>query len=73
MKYDSFFPTYQPAEKANASCTMPSPQQKQVLAMAYVPVQPFQQTYDPEQAWSNGTLFPELNKPFLGGGLYRER
>ena len=36
------------------------------LAMAYVPMQQFEETYDPEQALDNGTLFPALNKPFLG-------
>ena len=36
------------------------------LAMAYVPMQQFEETYEPEQALDNGTLFPALNKPFLG-------
>lgn len=35
-----------------------------VVTMAYVPMQQFGSMYEPEQAWSNGTLFPELNKPF---------
>ena len=36
------------------------------LAMAYVPFQALGSTYDPEQALASGTLFPDLNKPFLG-------
>lgn len=37
-----------------------------VLAMAYVPWQEWGDLYDEEQALKNGTLFRELNKPFLG-------
>lgn len=36
------------------------------LAMAYVPMQQLKKTYQPEQGWENGTIFPELNKPFYG-------
>jgi len=36
------------------------------LAMAYVPWQKFQNTYEPDKALAAGTIFPELNKPFLG-------
>ena len=38
------------------------------VAMAYVPRQTFGRTYDLDQALSVGTIFPELNKPFCGGG-----
>ncbi|MBS5737919.1 MAG: spore coat associated protein CotJA [Clostridiales bacterium] len=34
--------------------------------MAYVPVQQFRQLYDTSEALQNGTLFKELNLPFLG-------
>ena len=37
------------------------------LAMAYVPFQQLVRTYDTEQALEAGTLFPELDKPFLAG------
>jgi hypothetical protein len=40
-------------------------------AMAYVPFQQLKTTYDPEKGLQNGTIFPELNKPFLGGGVGR--
>ena len=37
------------------------------VAMAYVPWQTLQEVYEPEVAFSRGTLFPELDKPFMGG------
>ena len=37
------------------------------LAMAYVPWQEFTQIYDNlEEGYREGTIFPELNKPFRG-------
>jgi hypothetical protein len=36
------------------------------LAMAYVPMQTLKEKYDQDTALKNGTLFPELDKPFLG-------
>lgn len=38
------------------------------VAMAYVPYQQWTDTYSPEQGLCSGTMFPELNKPFLGCG-----
>lgn len=37
-----------------------------VPAMAYVPFQQFNTIYTPEQGFDNGTIFPDLNKPFYG-------
>lgn len=34
---------------------------------AFVPVQTLNQTYDPENGFSKGTVFPELYKPFERG------
>lgn len=34
------------------------------LAMAYVPIQPWGDTYSPCKALSRGTLFPQLDMPF---------
>ncbi len=34
------------------------------LAIASVPIQTWNGVYDEEQAFKNGTIFPELNKPF---------
>ena len=39
---------------------------KMVLAMAYVPWQKFEKTYEPQMALKKGTIFPELDKPFWG-------
>lgn len=38
------------------------------IAMAYVPWQFMHETYEPDKALQYGTIFPELNKPFLGKG-----
>ncbi len=37
-----------------------------VLAMAYVPMQEYGLLYDQADALEAGTLFPDLDKPFLG-------
>ena len=38
------------------------------IAMAYVPWQHFDKIYeDLEMGYQIGTIFPELNKPFVGG------
>lgn len=39
------------------------------VAMAYVPLQFLKEEYEPTVAFKNGTLFPELNKPFMAGGM----
>lgn len=38
-----------------------------VTAMAYIPYQQYKDMYPAEAALSNGTAFPELDKPFYGG------
>ena len=37
-----------------------------VPVMAYILFQQWGETYTAERALESGTLFPELNKPFLG-------
>ena len=51
-------------------CTMrPSfSRDEYVVAMAYVPWQYFTNVYEPDKALETGTIFPELDKPFLRGG-----
>lgn len=39
-----------------------------VLAMAYIPVQQFDTLFDIEAGFDSGTIYPELEKPFMGGG-----
>ena len=42
------------------------------IAMAYVPWQKWQEIYEPSRALESGTIFKELDKPFLGkGGIRR--
>lgn len=38
------------------------------VGMAYVPMQQWGKTYDDGKALNRGTLFPELDLPFMGGG-----
>lgn len=40
--------------------------EKMKVAMSYVPWQSFQKSYEPKVALKRGTIFPELDKPFLG-------
>lgn len=39
------------------------------IAMAYVPMQQWEEIYNPTEGLSFGTIFPSLNLPFMGGGL----
>ena len=38
-----------------------------ILTMAFVDMQPLDEVYSLNEAFCNGTLFPNLNKPFYGG------
>ena len=38
------------------------------LAMAYVPMQPWEETYDLPVGFAAGPIFPGLDLPFTGGG-----
>ncbi|MDO5560956.1 MAG: spore coat associated protein CotJA [Oscillospiraceae bacterium] len=38
------------------------------LAMAYVPFQSWEEPYDDKTGFDEGTIFPQLNQPFLCGG-----
>lgn len=43
-----------------------------ILTMAFVDSQPLETVYNFEQSLKNGTLFPNINKPFLCGGKMYE-
>ena len=43
-----------------------------ILTMAFVDSQPLESVYSFEQSLKSGTLFPNLNKPFLHGGKMYE-
>jgi hypothetical protein len=42
-----------------------------VPGMCYVPIQEFQDVYEPEEGFSRGTIFAELDYPFMGKGECR--
>ena len=42
--------------------------QHMVLAMAYVLMQQLNEVYETDKGSTRGTIFPELDKPFLAGG-----
>lgn len=44
------------------------PLRNMVIAMAYVPWQKWRDIYEPDKALCRGTIFKELEKPFLGKG-----
>lgn len=52
----------------NGSCNQPVGEfpTHTPIAMAYVPFQQWEKTYDDAVALSRGTIFPSLDKPFLG-------
>ena len=39
-----------------------------VVAMAYVPWQQLDTVYEAENGYPRGTIFPELDKPWMAGG-----
>ena len=41
-----------------------------VVAMAYVPWQQLDTVYEAENGYPRGTIFPELDKPWMAGGTY---
>ena len=51
------------AKQSGSECDLP--------VMVYLQMQQLCSVYQPEQALTQGTLFPELDKPFMMGGLAR--
>lgn len=53
-------------------CGTPAPacfkDQPPVVGMAYVPWQQLNTVYEAEKGFVRGTIFPELDKPWLVGG-----
>lgn len=50
------------------NCGCGSMPEQMVIAMAYVPKQQWNGTYDLCEGLKKGTIFPELDKPFMVGG-----
>ena len=44
-----------------------------VLTMAFVNMQPLDYVYNEAEAFSNGSLFPNITKPFYGGKIKWEQ
>lgn len=65
LTFNNFF---MPKTHEDADCTdkVCSQVDSCPLTMAYVPFQTFTGVYDNATALKNGTLFPELDKPFTG-------
>ena len=53
---------------SNSGGQLTTPTETVCLAIATVPMQPWEQPYDPETALKNGTNFPCLNLPFYETG-----
>ena len=47
--------------------TPPKERNDGILTMAFVDMQPLDSVYQNDMAFSSGTLFPNLDKPFYGG------
>lgn len=45
----------------------------EILAMAFVNMQPLDTVYSLSEAFRRGTLFPDLDKPLLVGGHTHDR
>lgn len=69
---DNFFCQMQGMDNLNDMNNMNAPDnmmpQHMVLAMAYVLMQQLNEVYETDKGFTRGTIFPELDKPFLAGG-----
>ena len=61
MEPDDIFSTLYPALTDASAFPAETP-----IGMAYVPVQKIKTVYEPEMAYNRGTLYPELDLPFMG-------
>ena len=56
----------------NCDCmNMPKLPCNMVIAMAYVPWQEFKNISNLKDGYHNGTIFKDLDKPFIGGKICR--
>lgn len=55
-------------DDVSENCPMPKGEfpSETPLAMAYVPFQCWEEPYDRDTAFARGTIFPSLDKPFIG-------
>ena len=66
MSYNNYRPAPPPCSLAKHDCF-----EDVSLAMAYVPWQKWRDIYEAEKGFHCGTIFKELNLPFLGKGGVR--
>lgn len=52
----------------NTDNSMTSFPEQTPLAMAYVPFQQWGKVYNPDEGFKKGTIFPDLDFPFVRGG-----
>ena len=77
MNYSSRPPQRRPRAAAPCPCPVPQPAPETcptpqpvsgLLAISSIPFQTFGETYPPEVGLCKGTIFPELDLPYCGGG-----
>lgn len=68
---DLFNPYFLSKTKEQYVSMSPLPENP-VTTMAYVPFQTNTQTYEPSVALQQGTLYPDLDKPFLGSRMMKK-
>ncbi|MBR5774397.1 MAG: spore coat associated protein CotJA [Clostridia bacterium] len=69
FEFENFYNEYAPVAAKPSTISppdLPSLPSDTVVAMAYVPFQQLRSVYGAEDGLRNGTLFPCLNKPFIG-------
>lgn len=65
--YDENLLLHLMGEPARAQASASAPHGPRSLAMVYAPVQEWRELYDNEAGLARGTVFKELEFPFLGG------
>lgn len=65
--YDTPYNHYRQTQMST-SMTGHDMHENKALAMAYVPWQTWRRIFEVEKALEHGTIFQELDKPFLGRG-----
>jgi hypothetical protein len=55
-------------ESASSNADYAAPSANLPLAIASIPMQPWEQPYNPQTALKHGTIFPSLNLPFYVTG-----
>ncbi len=62
--YQGYTAGYEPGKPERPDRYHMTPIDNLVLAQAYIPIQRYGKTFPPEEALKQGTLFPELVRPY---------